>query len=62
MGFTPVKPHGFPTFLDGKTPVFSTPFPDFQSLAKLSTPQEGNLAQSIFDHSLNLSPAGMGIL
>jgi len=27
MGFAPVKPHGFPTFLHGKTPVFPTPFP-----------------------------------
>ena len=32
MGFAPVKPHGFPTFLHGKTTVFPTPFPDFQSI------------------------------
>jgi len=32
MGFAPVKPHGFPTFLHGKTPVFPTPFPNFQSI------------------------------
>jgi hypothetical protein len=29
MGFAPVKPHGFPTFLHGKTTVFPTPFPKF---------------------------------
>jgi hypothetical protein len=31
MGFTPVKPLDFSTFLHGKTTVFPTPFPDFQS-------------------------------
>ncbi|MEY2985856.1 MAG: hypothetical protein RJB24_85, partial [Candidatus Parcubacteria bacterium] len=39
MGFAPVKPHGFPTFLHGKTTVFPTPFPDFQSIT--GTPSKG---------------------
>ncbi|MEY2986040.1 MAG: hypothetical protein RJB24_269 [Candidatus Parcubacteria bacterium] len=39
MGFAPVKPHGFPTFLHGKTTVFPTPFPDFQSTSGTPPPK-----------------------
>jgi hypothetical protein len=31
IGFTPVKPLGFPTFLYGETPVFPTPFPEAEA-------------------------------
>ncbi len=37
--FAPVKPHGFPTFLHGKTPVFQTPFPKAKAFLRVLPPK-----------------------
>jgi hypothetical protein len=39
MGFAPVKPHGFPTFLHGKTTVFPTPFPKVITFLQVLPPK-----------------------
>ena len=40
MGFAPVKPHGFPTFLHRKTNFFPTTFPKANAFLRV-LPQKG---------------------
>jgi len=53
MRFALVKPHGFPAFLHGKTAVFPTPFPDFQSIT--GTPSKGRQKGEVQKYS---TPSG----
>jgi len=61
IGFAPVKPHGFPTFLNGKTTVFPTPFPDFQSTLRVLPPKGDKIPSTLSSVAvplLNLSTVG----
>jgi hypothetical protein len=58
--FAPVKPHGFPTFLHGKTPVFPTPFPKAKAFLRGLPPLASRRDGRETENSTKLSSLGGG--